>query len=109
MSDASPSPLPWSFNIVITRVPDAVGNILIWDAKGRLLFETQFYTPLHPMEDEANARLIVTAVNAHATLLAAAKEAAEILENFEGYGAARAGSIVGALQAAIAKAEEFVP
>jgi hypothetical protein len=45
----------------------------------------------------------------HAALLAAAKEAAEILENFEGYGAARAGSIVGALQAAIAKAEEFVP
>jgi hypothetical protein len=63
----------------------------------------EWENPLHGIRTHDTARLR----ESHAELLVAAKEAAEILENFEGYGASEVSSILGTLQAAIAKAEAY--
>jgi hypothetical protein len=104
MSAPEHSPLPWVVEIIATAGggQPMTGNVLIRDKQGGLLFERQFYTPLAPLEDIANSRLLVTAVNAHAKLLAAAKWALHDLCTYID----PVSDVTLALQAAIAKAEE---
>ena len=90
------SPLPWRY--------DSPSG-MIWDADDKLVLSVS-----ENQRAIANARLIITAVNAHANLLAAAEEILGAWETKNGmgtlYNMTRA---VPSIRAAIAKAEEQAP
>jgi hypothetical protein len=77
------SPLPWRY--------DSLSGT-IWDADDKLVLSVS-----ENQRAIANARLIITAVNAHADLLAAAKEGLRLL------------GVNDMIACAIAKAEEQAP
>ncbi len=74
MTDKPHSPLPW-------RVSPHDGTYLL-DANGREVCETGSYTTERDVM-KADARLIVTAVNSHADLVAENKRLREALEDAE--------------------------
>jgi hypothetical protein len=96
MTSPKTSPLPWSL---------AVGH---WNTKNRLIdsnghLVTQIEGP-NPLIDETNARFIVTAVNSHAALLAAAKS---LMDSMKLVGRVEFGSSAAeTLKSAIATAEK---
>jgi hypothetical protein len=89
MSAPEHSPLPW-------RIPEGCGTIL--DANGHVV-----YIDAADAEEIANARLIVTAVNTRAELLAAAKRSLRVLQKMQPHVYM---DVAEALEAAITRAEE---
>jgi hypothetical protein len=66
MSDATHSPLPWS----LEKRPRARVPLLIEDADGDLVADCEGADTISGDQCEANARLVVRAVNCHGELLA---------------------------------------
>jgi hypothetical protein len=92
MTTSEHSSLPWRY--------DSPSGMM-WDADDKLVFAVS-----ENRRARDNARLIVTAVNAHADILAAAKEALGILSSYQAKKCLSTSRTESALQTAIAKAEE---